>query len=165
MLVRPTYSLFLASVTTCGFASFLFGYHVHEKAVLLIFVPLAYEPHFFTLLMLRLLTVRRKLYLHALRIITAAGCVSLLPLLFTPQGSGTRGNSRWLCRKCFQTTIYNPLLHGFISLSRTGGNNRATLLFGTVCCCYSWRIRSTHCIYGKGSGHFEKVWISSSDGG
>jgi len=43
MLVKPTYSLFLASVTTCGFASFLFGYHVHEKAVLLIIGPLAWD--------------------------------------------------------------------------------------------------------------------------
>lgn len=42
MVLRPTYSLFLASVTACGFGSFLFGYHVHEKAVLLILVPLAY---------------------------------------------------------------------------------------------------------------------------
>jgi len=41
MVFRPTYSMFLASVTACAFGSFLFGYHVHEKAVLLILVPLA----------------------------------------------------------------------------------------------------------------------------
>lgn len=33
--------MFLASVTACGFGSFLFGYHVHEKAILIILVPLA----------------------------------------------------------------------------------------------------------------------------
>jgi alpha-1,3-glucosyltransferase len=43
MVVQPTYILFLASVTACGFASFLFGYHVHEKAVLLIIIPLSYH--------------------------------------------------------------------------------------------------------------------------
>ena len=33
-----------------------------------------------------LLTIRRKHYIHSLRIITVSSCVGLLPLLFTPQG-------------------------------------------------------------------------------
>jgi alpha-1,3-glucosyltransferase len=47
---------------------------------------LSRKYNFFSLLMTRLLTIRRKHYLHALRIITVSGCVGLLPLLFTPQG-------------------------------------------------------------------------------
>ncbi len=35
----PTYRSFLASVSLCGFASFLFGWHVHEKAIMLPLVP------------------------------------------------------------------------------------------------------------------------------
>jgi hypothetical protein len=40
----------------------------------------------------RLLTIRRKHYLHSLRIIMVSGCVGLLPLLFTPQGTATTNN-------------------------------------------------------------------------
>lgn len=37
---NPTHANFLSSLTLCGFASFLFGWHVHEKAILLVLVPL-----------------------------------------------------------------------------------------------------------------------------
>ncbi|SRR6267378_1288677 len=36
----PTYKSFLTSLTLCGYTSFMFGWHVHEKAVLLVLVPL-----------------------------------------------------------------------------------------------------------------------------
>lgn len=36
----PTYKSFLIALTLCGYSSFMFGWHVHEKAVLLILVPL-----------------------------------------------------------------------------------------------------------------------------
>lgn len=36
----PTYQSFVTALTLCGYASFMFGWHVHEKAVLLILVPL-----------------------------------------------------------------------------------------------------------------------------
>ncbi len=35
----PTYRSFLAAVSLCGFASFLFGWHVHEKAIMLPLIP------------------------------------------------------------------------------------------------------------------------------
>ena len=37
---RPTYISFLQAIAACGFSSFMFGWHVHEKAVMLILVPL-----------------------------------------------------------------------------------------------------------------------------
>ena len=108
MVWRPTYSLFLASVTACGFGSFLFGYHVHEKAVLIILVPLSYalllDPSDFSLL-----TVRRKHYIHALRITLVSGCVGLLPLLFTPQGMFSDAMAL-TSRKYAQNYIYSTLL-------------------------------------------------------
>ena len=36
----PTYKSFVAALTLCGYASYMFGWHVHEKAVLLVLVPL-----------------------------------------------------------------------------------------------------------------------------
>lgn len=37
--MRPNYRSFLTALTLSGFASFLFGWHVHEKAVLLVLLP------------------------------------------------------------------------------------------------------------------------------
>ncbi|KAH9077378.1 glycosyltransferase family 57 protein [Lactarius deliciosus] len=37
----PTYKSFLTALTLCGYTSFMFGWHVHEKAVLLVLVPLS----------------------------------------------------------------------------------------------------------------------------
>ena len=61
----------MSALTLCGYASFLFGWHVHEKAILLVIIP-------FSLLAL---TDRR--YLGAFRPLAVAGHVSLFPLLFT----------------------------------------------------------------------------------
>ncbi|KAJ5690644.1 Dolichyl pyrophosphate Glc1Man9GlcNAc2 alpha-1-3-glucosyltransferase [Penicillium macrosclerotiorum] len=36
---NPDWDTFVGAITLCGYASFLFGWHVHEKAVLLIIIP------------------------------------------------------------------------------------------------------------------------------
>ena len=71
LFLRPSWETFVGAVTLCGYSSFLFGWHVHEKAVLLIIVPFS------------LLALEDRRYLGAFRPLAVAGHVSLFPLLFT----------------------------------------------------------------------------------
>ena len=61
----------MGGVTLCAFASFLFGWHVHEKAILLVIIPFS------------LLALKDRRHLGAFRPLAVAGHVSLFPLLFT----------------------------------------------------------------------------------
>ncbi|KAK0230814.1 glycosyltransferase family 57 protein [Armillaria fumosa] len=72
---NPTYKSFLTALTLCGYASYLFGWHVHEKAVLLVLVPLS------------LLAAERQAYFRTFIIASVSGIFSLFPLLFTPAES------------------------------------------------------------------------------
>jgi hypothetical protein len=38
--LHPTYKSFVTALTLCGYTSYMFGWHVHEKAILLVLVPL-----------------------------------------------------------------------------------------------------------------------------
>lgn len=62
---------FVGAITLCGYASFLFGWHVHEKAILLIIIPFS------------LIALKDRRYFSAFRPLAVAGHVSLFPLLFT----------------------------------------------------------------------------------
>lgn len=62
---------FLSILTFCAFCSYLFGWHVHEKAVLLITVPLA------------ILALRDYRYARLFIIFSTIGHFSLFPLFFT----------------------------------------------------------------------------------
>ncbi|PGH02464.1 dolichyl pyrophosphate Glc1Man9GlcNAc2 alpha-1,3-glucosyltransferase [Blastomyces parvus] len=68
---QPDWDTFIGAVTLCGYASFLFGWHVHEKAILLIIIPFS------------LLALKDRRYFSAFRPLAVAGHVSLFPLLFT----------------------------------------------------------------------------------
>lgn len=70
--LKPSADMFLGAVTMCGYASFLFGWHVHEKAILLVIIPFS------------LLALKDRRYLGAFRPLAVSGHVSLFPLLFTP---------------------------------------------------------------------------------
>lgn len=69
---QATWDNFIGAVTLCGYASFLFGWHVHEKAILLVIIPFS------------LIALKDRRYLGAFRPLAVAGHVSLFPLLFTP---------------------------------------------------------------------------------
>ena len=58
-------------MTLCGYASFLFGWHVHEKAILLVIIPFS------------LIALKDRRFLGAFRPLAVSGYVSLFPLLFT----------------------------------------------------------------------------------
>ncbi|KAJ7638709.1 glycosyltransferase family 57 protein [Roridomyces roridus] len=68
----PNYKSFLTALTLCGYASYLFGWHVHEKAILLVLVPLS------------LLAAERHAYFRTFVLASVAGIFSLFPLIFTP---------------------------------------------------------------------------------
>lgn len=71
LFFRPSWDNFVATITLCGYASFLFGWHVHEKAILLVIIPFS------------LIALKDRRYLGAFRPLAVAGHVSLFPLLFT----------------------------------------------------------------------------------
>ncbi|KAF2836712.1 glycosyltransferase family 57 protein [Patellaria atrata CBS 101060] len=71
LFFKPNWNTFIGAVTLCGYASFLFGWHVHEKAILLVIIPFS------------LLALKDRRYLGAFRPLVVAGHVSLFPLLFT----------------------------------------------------------------------------------
>jgi len=71
LFIRPSWSAFVATTTLCAYASFLFGWHVHEKAILLVIIPFS------------LIALQDRRHLGAFRPLAVAGHVSLFPLLFT----------------------------------------------------------------------------------
>ncbi|ORY10467.1 ALG6, ALG8 glycosyltransferase family-domain-containing protein [Clohesyomyces aquaticus] len=71
LFVKPSWDAFIGAVTLCGYASFLFGWHVHEKAILIVIIPFS------------LIALKDRRYLGAFRPLAVAGHVSLFPLLFT----------------------------------------------------------------------------------
>ena len=68
----PTPTRFVRALVLCAFAFFLFGWHVHEKAVLLMIVP-------FTLISLETREDKKLFFL-----LSTIGHFSLFPLIFTP---------------------------------------------------------------------------------
>ncbi|KAI9801102.1 MAG: glycosyl transferase [Piccolia ochrophora] len=82
LFVQPSWETFIGAVTLCGYSSFLFGWHVHEKAILLIIVPFS------------LLALKDRRYLGAFRPLAVAGHVSLFPLLFTAPGKHAGARKR-----------------------------------------------------------------------
>jgi len=68
----PTPTRFVRVAILCAFSFFLFGWHVHEKAVLMMILP-------FTLVALETRQDKKLFFL-----LSAAGHFSLFPLIFTP---------------------------------------------------------------------------------
>lgn len=64
---------FIGSLTLCGYGSYLFGWHVHEKAIMLVIIPFTF------------LVILDKRLLTPYMLLTSSGIVSLFPLLYTSQ--------------------------------------------------------------------------------
>ncbi|CAK4639678.1 hypothetical protein LEN26_017379 [Aphanomyces euteiches] len=74
----PDPSLFMPALVYCMLCAFLFGYHVHEKAILQVTLPLG------------LLAVESTRDAKLYRVATLVANISLFPLLFTPAEVCTR---------------------------------------------------------------------------
>ena len=72
---RPTKQAFYESLILCGYGSFLFGWHVHEKAALLMIVPMS------------LIVLSSASYFKPFMLLQIAGHFALFPLLFRPEES------------------------------------------------------------------------------
>ncbi|GME86306.1 unnamed protein product [Ambrosiozyma monospora] len=90
LFIQPTYERFLGSLSLCAWASFLFGWHVHEKAILLVIIPLSF-----------IVAQDRKL-LPCYQALTTSGYVSLFPLLY--------GSKEWLFKVLF-TFVWCVVFH------------------------------------------------------
>ncbi|ORY33541.1 dolichyl pyrophosphate Glc1Man9GlcNAc2 alpha-1,3-glucosyltransferase [Rhizoclosmatium globosum] len=75
---RPTKDAFVDSLVLCGFSSFLFGWHVHEKAILLVLIPLS------------LVATRTRRHAQIFYILSCAGYLSLFPLIFKATETPTK---------------------------------------------------------------------------
>ncbi|GFZ45705.1 Dol-P-Glc:Glc(1)Man(9)GlcNAc(2)-PP-dolichyl alpha-1,3-glucosyltransferase [Saitozyma sp. JCM 24511] len=62
---RPSYKAFLQAIAACGFSSFMFGWHVHEKAVMLVLLAAEDWNHY-----------------QAFFVASVSGIIGLFPLLF-----------------------------------------------------------------------------------
>lgn len=71
LFLQPNFKRFIGSLTLCGFASYLFGWHVHEKAILLVIFPMTF------------LVTLDKGFLGPFNMLVSSGYVSLFPLIFT----------------------------------------------------------------------------------
>ncbi|KAJ2787023.1 glycosyl transferase [Coemansia interrupta] len=71
---RRSPTRFVQSVVLCAYASFLFGWHVHEKAIILVLAPLGL-----------LMAAPTRLALRMFVVLAVSGYYSLFPLLFGMQ--------------------------------------------------------------------------------
>ncbi|CAL1527996.1 unnamed protein product [Lymnaea stagnalis] len=99
---------FLRTVILCGLTSYLFGWHVHEKAILMAIIPMA------------LLVLNSKADARIYLILSTAGFYSLFPLLFTPMENLLK------VLLLIQSCIFSFLSLGniFSSMKRDGHSNQ-----------------------------------------
>lgn len=74
----PDSSLFMSALVYCMMCSFLFGYHVHEKAILQVILPLG------------LMAAESVNDMRLYRFASIVSAISLFPLLFTPAEQPTK---------------------------------------------------------------------------
>ncbi|KAI5961014.1 ALG8 [Candida pseudojiufengensis] len=98
LFLQPTYRRFIGAITLCGYASFLFGWHVHEKAILLVIFPMT------------LIVCRDVKLLPAYNLLVACGYTSLFPLIFTC--------NEWMIRVVYTSLWYIIFYFNFKKVTR-----------------------------------------------
>lgn len=71
VFIWPSFDRFVACLTLCGYSSFLFGWHVHEKAILLVIFPFSF------------IALKDRRILGTFLPLIVAGYISLFPLIYT----------------------------------------------------------------------------------
>jgi alpha-1,3-glucosyltransferase len=99
LFLHPNSSTFLSALTLSAYSSFLFGWHVHEKAILLILLPFS------------LLCIRDRRHFAAYMPLAVAGHVSLFPLLF--------GAQEWLVKVLYTAVWLTVFWAAFDELAPT----------------------------------------------
>ncbi|QOU18117.1 hypothetical protein BRETT_005177 [Brettanomyces bruxellensis] len=105
LFFRPSYERFLGALTYCAWTSFLFGWHVHEKAILLAIIPYSF------------CVIQDRKLLPSFELLATAGYISLFPLLF--------GSAEWLFKALITfvwvvvfNTSFNEVCHFSTTLAR-----------------------------------------------
>lgn len=109
LFFQPTWRRFVGALTLCGYASFLFGWHVHEKAILVVIWPFTF------------IAARDKVLQAPFNLVVAAGFVLLFPLIFTP--------SEWGVKVIYTALWYLIFFFNFNKVARIP---KQTTLPGTV---------------------------------
>lgn len=76
LFFQPNFERFVGTISLCAYSSFLFGWNVHEKSIMLIIVPITF-----------VICQDRRL-LPSFQLLTSSGYVSLFPLLY--------GSAEWM---------------------------------------------------------------------
>ncbi|PLW31190.1 hypothetical protein PCANC_23172 [Puccinia coronata f. sp. avenae] len=124
----PTYTRFLKSIILSALTSFLFGWHVHEKAALLFLVPLT-------------LIAAEDYYLYRTWLVASmAGISGLFPLLIRSTETPFKliFTFIWLgtCSKLFKRNLHRPSVSNLMILVTKLEN---LYVFGAGCLhCYVW---------------------------
>ncbi|XP_036364126.1 probable dolichyl pyrophosphate Glc1Man9GlcNAc2 alpha-1,3-glucosyltransferase isoform X1 [Octopus sinensis] len=100
----------IEAVALCAFGSYMFGWHVHEKAILMVILPLS------------LLVMDQKQYARVFLMVSTTGHYSLFPLLFTKPETPIK-----ICLMLAYT------LFAFLSLSNLHGNTSKRFQLPLLC--------------------------------
>jgi alpha-1,3-glucosyltransferase len=114
---KPHIKLFIPSLAYCSLCSFMFGYHVHEKAILLVIIPLG------------LVAMSSFEYANLYQFLATVGHYSLFPLFFGAWETPV---------KCTILIIHTLLSHSMLSKHFRTSTSMSFSLLNTFETVYLW---------------------------
>ncbi|XP_042220101.1 probable dolichyl pyrophosphate Glc1Man9GlcNAc2 alpha-1,3-glucosyltransferase isoform X2 [Homarus americanus] len=96
---------FVRALVLCGFGSYMFGWHVHEKAIFLVILPLG------------LLCMQRKVEAQVFVIMSIVGHFSLFPLFYTSHETPIKVFAFLLHAVYTTTVLYNHWMEDYLQHS------------------------------------------------